>query len=180
MNDRKRVYVIVGIIAAVGLLLSVILGAVAGGAAGYFVGRQQAREIAQAQPDVSSGWQQFIPEPVIPRSETPVLPQRTPFGRGPAQTLRLGALVTDVTAGTPAEQAGLLAGDVILAINDEEVTLTMDLAQIVQKYKPGDTAKVTFDRDGEVKTVDVTLAAHPDNPDRPLLGITYSSVSPSQ
>ena len=179
MDSRKSVYTIVGIIVAAGLLLSVVLGAVAGGAAGYFVGRREARAIAQEQSDVASGSERYIPEQVVPWGGMPGVPQGTPSWRFPSQSETPGALVTKVTPDTPAEKAGLQAGDIILAVNDEKITLAMDLAQIVQKYKPGDTITLTIIRDGAEQSVQIVLGQHPDNADRPYIGVTYTSATPS-
>jgi membrane-associated protease RseP (regulator of RpoE activity) len=177
MDNRGKVYLIVGIIAAVGVLLSVALGAVAGGVAGYFVGREQARAVASVEASERSGVQQG--ELVIPWVQTPQspqMPERTPFVRPPVQIPSPGARITDVTPDTPAERAGLRAGDTILAVNDEEVTVAMDLAQIVRKYKPGDTVAIRYSRDDEEKTTVVTLGQHPDDPARPYLGVTYTTT----
>ena len=177
MENRGRVYLVVGIIVAVGLLLSVVLGAVAGGVAGYFVGREQARAVAGAEVSERSNVEQQ--ELVIPWLQTPEaheLPERTPFSRRPNQTASPGAYLTEVTPDTPAERAGLRAGDTILAVNDEEVTLAMDLAQIIRKYKPGDTVTLRYSRDGNEKTATVTLGQHPDDPSRPFLGVTYTTT----
>ncbi|MDH7489710.1 MAG: PDZ domain-containing protein [Anaerolineae bacterium] len=172
MSDKTRIYVIVGIIAVAGLLLSMILGAVAGGVAGYFVGREQARTVAR---DEWNAWSRQMPQQGAAPTATPA-PERTPFTPPRVEIPTFGALLTKVTPDTPADRAGLRAGDIIVAVDDERVTLARDLAEIIRKYKPGDEVRITYRREGEEKTVRVTLGQHPDDPNRPYLGITYTSA----
>lgn len=172
MNDRTRIYVIVGIIAVAGLLLSVILGAVAGGVAGYFIGREQARAVARSELGALG---QRMPEQGAVPTPTPS-PEQTPFTPPRVEIPGFGALLTAVTPDTPADKAGLRAGDIIVAVDDERVTLATDLAEIIRRYKPGDEVRITYRRDGKEKTVRVTLGQHPDDPNRPYLGVTYTSA----
>ncbi|MFP4141387.1 MAG: M28 family peptidase, partial [Phycisphaerae bacterium] len=59
----------------------------------------------------------------------------------------------------PADQAGLQAGDVITAIGDHDVTDAFTLRATLRKFKPGQTVLVTLRRDGESKTLNVTLGS---------------------
>lgn len=176
MGDRTRIYVIVGVIAVAGLLLSIVLGAVAGGIAGYFVGREQARSVAQDELRAWQGWGQ--PQTLQPAPTPTPGPEWTPSAPPRVEIPTFGALLTEVMPGTAADQAGLRAGDVIVAVDDERVTLAQDLAEIIRKYKPGDEIRITYRRDGQEKTVRVTLGQHPDDPNRPYLGVTYKSAFP--
>ena len=67
-----------------------------------------------------------------------------------------GALITDVPEG-PAKTAGLLAGDVILTFNAEEITDTRDLTRTVADSPIGKAVPVLVLRDGKETTVQVTL-----------------------
>ncbi|GAB4412342.1 MAG: hypothetical protein Kow00123_26150 [Anaerolineales bacterium] len=174
MSDRTRIYVIVGVIAVAGLLLSILLGAVAGGVAGYFVGREQARSVARDELSAWRGWAQ--PQGSQPSPTPTPGPERTPFTPPRVEIPTFGALLTQVTPDTPADKAGLRPGDIIVAVDDERVTLASDLADIIRKYKPGDEVRITYRRDGQEKTVRVTLGQHPDDPNRPYLGVTYTSA----
>ena len=83
-----------------------------------------------------------------------------------------GVFITEVEAGAPAEKAGLLAGDIIVDVNDTIITDTDQLIALVGQYKAGDTLKVKVYRaeglldltanedvpDGEYIDVEVTLA----------------------
>jgi len=68
-----------------------------------------------------------------------------------------GALVADVTSGDPAEQAGIRAGDAILAINDRPVANSSELTRRIGAIAPGTEVEITVWRDGERKNIKVTL-----------------------
>jgi serine protease Do len=75
-----------------------------------------------------------------------------------------GALVAEVTSGSPAARAGIQAGDVITAFQGEEVQTPRDLTRRVAGTQPGTTAKVTVARRGQPRTVEVTLGEFPETP----------------
>jgi serine protease Do len=72
-----------------------------------------------------------------------------------------GALVGDVMPVSPAEKAGLKSGDVITEFNGQPVNTQNDLLLAVADCSPGQEITVKFTRDGEQKTVNVTLAEQP-------------------
>jgi len=63
-----------------------------------------------------------------------------------------------VESGSPAQQAGIDAGDELLAIAHLRVTADQ-LAERLKDYRPGDTIPLTFFHQDELRTVSVTLAA---------------------
>jgi len=65
-----------------------------------------------------------------------------PPGLHPA--LDWGALVVEVVPGTPAAQAGLHVGDVIVAFDGRTVHTVTQLSDLEQRLKPGDWATVTW------------------------------------
>ena len=73
-----------------------------------------------------------------------------------------GALVKDVIPGTPAENAGIQSGDVIVEFNGKVITDSHDLILLVSDCAPGTPATVKFVRDVNnhlvTKTITVTLA----------------------
>jgi Do/DeqQ family serine protease len=83
-----------------------------------------------------------------------------------AQALELGAdrgaLVTQIEPASPAEQAGIAAGDVIVAIDDEPIDSSADLRNEVGLVRAGQSVAVTLVRDTERRTVRATVAADKD------------------
>jgi len=69
-----------------------------------------------------------------------------------------GAYVAKVTAGGPADRAGLKTGDVITKINGVAIESSLELTHELFKYKPGDKITLTYYRNGGYKDVQVTLA----------------------
>ncbi|MFJ6988040.1 MULTISPECIES: S1C family serine protease [unclassified Streptomyces] len=68
-----------------------------------------------------------------------------------------GVAVVEVEKGGAADKAGLRAGDVITRLGDTDVTTITSLAEALAEERPGDRTTVTFTRDGERRTADVTL-----------------------
>lgn len=68
-----------------------------------------------------------------------------------------GAWVDDVVEGSPAEKAGLRAGDIITAFNGRSVENAAELYDRIRKADPGKEALVEVLRKGGVETVTVTL-----------------------
>ena len=74
-------------------------------------------------------------------------------------TSRLGAVVEEVGSGSPAADADLRAGDVVVAINGEPVSGGLSLTASVREHAVGDTVTLTVVRDGKAVDVDVTFTA---------------------
>ena len=72
--------------------------------------------------------------------------------------VRQGALVLDVSGGTPAEAAGLRRGDVIVGLGGERVTSSEDLSAAIRKHRPGDRVDVRWQRGSSQQTASVALA----------------------
>jgi hypothetical protein len=75
------------------------------------------------------------------------------FGGDPGE----GAKISGVSEGSPAEKAGLIAGDVIVEFDGKPVTGLHDLSYAIKDKKPGDEVEVTVMRDGKKLTVIATL-----------------------
>jgi serine protease Do len=91
--------------------------------------------------------------------------QIQPISQGLADSMKLastqGALVNDVTDGSPAAKMGFKAGDAITAVDGQPVKDSRDLALRISQLEPGKTIKVTYWRDGGSHDVDVTIGTFP-------------------
>lgn len=68
-----------------------------------------------------------------------------------------GVLVLEVIDDSPADIAGLQAGDVIVEIDGRKVTSTDNLVKQVSKSKPGEDVDITYKRKRRTRTVEVEL-----------------------
>jgi putative serine protease PepD len=85
-------------------------------------------------------------------------------GSGTADgSTRQGAQVEQVTPGTPAEQAGQQAGDVITGVDGESVTGAESLTAQVRERAPGDEVTLAVMRDGQLVDVAAVLGTRADD-----------------
>ncbi len=68
-----------------------------------------------------------------------------------------GAEIDEVIDGTPADDAGLEKGDVVVALEGQKVTDGIALIVSIRSHQPGETLTFTVVRDGDEKDIDVTL-----------------------
>lgn len=78
-----------------------------------------------------------------------------------------GVLVKSVEAGSPADAAGLLRGDVVTAINGTEIEQWWQAREIIRELTPGTDMTVAVSRDDQTMTLSVTLGSAADAPARP-------------
>jgi len=74
----------------------------------------------------------------------------------------IGALVSSVEKGSPAEKAGIEAGDVILKFDSKTVASSEDLPRLVGATKPGSKAVVQIMRNKVAKDVNLVVGEMPD------------------
>ncbi len=86
-----------------------------------------------------------------------------------------GALVTEPTADGPAEKAGIQSGDVITAVDGDQISDALDLSRTIAGKNPDTAVEVTVVRDGAEQTFSVTLGkldetkpAAPEQPTPPV------------
>lgn len=73
-----------------------------------------------------------------------------------------GVVITGTRAGSPAEKAGLAAGDRLVKFGEVQVKNLYDLTFALRKYKPGEDVQVSYVREGMTKTVAVKLGKRGD------------------
>lgn len=72
-----------------------------------------------------------------------------------------GALVSDVSKGSPAEKGGVRQGDVIVEYNGKKVNNIASLRNAIALMKPGSKINLTVVRDGHKKFIPLTIGAYP-------------------
>ena len=72
-----------------------------------------------------------------------------------------GVFVYSVEEGGAADKAGLKMGDVIIKVDDTDITSMEDLTAVKKQYSAGDTATFTIYREGQETTVEVTWDSVP-------------------
>jgi serine protease Do len=114
----------------------------------------------------------------------PMSPELTKaFGESAPQ----GALVGDVTAGSPAEKTGLQKGDIVVALDGKPITDSNQLRMSISMMEPGDTAHLKVWRNGSEHDAAVKLetlpdekeqaSAEPASPQEALEGVTLGNVN---
>ena len=72
-----------------------------------------------------------------------------------------GAQVSCVVSGSPADNGGLKAGDVITAVGTTQITSADDLTAAVNSYKPGDKVTMKVTNGGSSKSISITFGNRP-------------------
>lgn len=96
-----------------------------------------------------------------------------------------GVLIAQVLEGSPAEKAGLKQGDIILELNGEKVSKMALFRNQISLTRPGTEVNLTILRDGNKKTVNVTIGTmetdeqgQPVSADKlPKLGMSLQKLS---
>lgn len=184
-SKLKKWYVILGLTLA-GLavcMLLLVAGGLAGGVAAY-AAAQRGEVFSLPGP-----WRQIQPEtPQAQEVPVPGPQQPEPWQTPPEMMLEQlsrqlwAAVVIDVDAEAPAGQAGLEAGDLIIAVDDKAMDQERDLRALIGSHQPGDEVTVTLVRPGddpELMNVDVTLGTgtNEEGEEDARLGLEFRSVS---
>lgn len=77
------------------------------------------------------------------------------------QPVATGHQITSVEAGTPAAEAGLQPGDVIVAVNGQALEDETSLLDLLFAFRPGDTVTLEIARGGETLSVELVLGTRP-------------------
>jgi len=65
--------------------------------------------------------------------------------------------VQEVDPDRAAGEAGMEVGDVIVSMDGDPITSSDDLGEAMRKHEPGDTVRIVVERDGQRRTLTVTL-----------------------
>ncbi len=149
----------------IGIILVIVLVLVGVGAASIYASNLL---LTAAGSGVAAQMQQTV-QPLDPPPQPADYRQANP---------EKGLLVTSVVASSPAMQAGLHRGCVILAADGQEVNLPGELDRAVTAHKVGDSMRLSVSNCGRESEIVVTLANAPRAPDdtaaagdRPWLGV---------
>jgi serine protease Do len=116
-----------------------------------------------------------------------IVPLTEDLARTYRRTDARGAAITDVTGDSPAEKAGLKPGDVVIGVDGRDVEDNNDLSRYIASKAPGTTVQLRVVRDGQERTVGVTLGTFPEQgddaeaereEDREELGMTLRNLTP--
>jgi putative serine protease PepD len=90
------------------------------------------------------------------KAEYPIIGALVKPGSGPDGE---GAVLKSVEKGSPAEAAGLRAGDIVTKINGHPITDNVSLVVGIRTYQPGDVVTFAVQRDGAERSIKVRLGS---------------------
>lgn len=160
------------------LELAVTLGENPDDAAKAFLGIRYTQSAAIELQDLPEG---FVP---FGQGRGQEMPFTLPFeqmapGQGimPGMEATAGAVVLTVVEQGPAAEAGLQAGDLLTAIDGEEVDGPQALVDAIASRQPGDTVVLTVTREGEDDPIEIeaVLGQHPDDAQKAYLGVSIGA-----
>lgn len=157
------------LIVAVAVLGITALSLGGGVALGYQWGRARAQADdpalkpgpAARRPNLPQGFD-ALDELPLPFAQQPYLGVRyeliTPeLAEAESLPLQSGALIRAVTPGSPAERAGLAAGDIIEAVNGQPVDAANPLRQLILAHATGDRLTLTARKAGQAESTEVSV-----------------------
>jgi S1-C subfamily serine protease len=137
----------------VGINTAILTGSGANQGVGFAVPAEQA--ISSAEQLIEQG---FVRHPLLGVTGIDVSPEvAEEFGLDASR----GAVVDSVQDGSGADEAGLQSGDIIIAVEGDQLATMAELVALVRVREPGDTLQLTVVRDGEELDFDVTLGERP-------------------
>jgi len=88
-----------------------------------------------------------------------------------------GALIVDVVDEGPADEAGLMVGDIVTAVDGRELDDDWSLADAIGDHDPGDMVALDVTRGHRQRTVEVELGRNPQlGGETPWLGVSYRDM----
>lgn len=162
MTQKNKTWLIVGVVALVLVCTAAgtLGGLFVGGMAGYYAGRRSVEGL---------GYRPSGPSAPV---QTPEWNFQWPEGIEPP-SVQAGARISRVIEGSPAEQAGLRVGDLIVAVDGQSLAPAGELAEAVAGHRPGDMIELIVESQGQQRRVTVILGENPDSAGKPYLGVSY-------
>jgi serine protease Do len=153
-----------------------------GGAYGFAIPINQAQRVAQALVKDGRMRYAFLGVQVADLRDAPAEQKKTLPGNAPENA----ALVSGVTPNSPAQKAGVRAGDIITRLDDHRIEGSSDVVEYVSQKPIGAKVAVAFLRDGKAGTLNVTLGEFPSDPDalaraevqKEAIGVQLQDVTP--
>ena len=162
MNNRSVILLAIGM-----LILGLAIGVAVGGVGGFVAGQSARVAFSRTVPQFNF--------PIQPNQPAPQ-PLNPPSGNQPRQNVATnGARVTQVEKDSPAEKAGLQAGDVITAVDGTKIDDTHSLADLIGAKKPGDKVALAITRGNQTQTLTVELGKATDG-NAAFLGVRYAPI----
>ena len=90
-----------------------------------------------------------------------------------------GAIVAEIQDDSPASKSGIQSGDIILKVNDQDIRGPKALAREIAAFEPNEDVEIVVFRDGERKSINVTLGTLP-QPDKVAKAPSAPSSSPEK
>ena len=151
----------------IGINTAIVRG---GSGIGFAIPASMARQISAQLLDngkVTRGWLGVVLQPLTPDLAAS-------FGADGKK----GALISEVSPDSPADRAGLKAGDVVLEIDGHTVGTPGDVARAVGLVAPGRKAKLSVWRDKAQKSVEIVLGEAPGEQQASRLGFQVRPITP--
>jgi serine protease Do len=153
-----------------------------GGAYGFAIPINQAQRVAQALIKDGRMRYAFLGVQVADLRDAPAEQKKTLPSNAPENA----ALVSGVTPNSPAQKAGVRAGDIITRLDDHRIEGSSDIVEYVSQRPIGAKVAVAFLRDGKAGTLNVTLGEFPSDPDalaraevqKEAIGVQLQDVTP--
>jgi uncharacterized membrane protein len=113
--------------------------------------------VAQLDEETARAFEQRQRAAAPPRSFIGIVMAEASEGAGDGESVR-GVRILEVADGSPAAEAGLVEGDVIIEIAARTPVTTRTITELVRERTPGDTVQVVVRRDGDRLERSITLA----------------------
>lgn len=97
----------------------------------------------------------------------------------PLQSSKLmrGATIIKVIPDSPAEDAGIDEGDIIISVDGKVVGLEENLSELISTYQPGDRVTIEIKKSRQdLEEIEIELGEHPEEANKAYLGIEYIPV----